>query len=157
MLVPHLRAFYPVTFSLGLMPLRSKGVIDKEWNEFVRRCLCLPPVYLNVFFWLQLIYSVLPISAVQESDPDIHIYTFFYSRYPPSCSITSDQCCTAGSHGLPTPNAQFASTNPNTYFILKTFQPLPDSGFIQNLKSSLNPTFFLLQFASSQRFELGFC
>ena len=26
-----------------------------------------------------------------QSDPVIHIYTFFFSHYPPSCSITSDQ------------------------------------------------------------------
>ena len=26
----------------------------------------------------------------QQSDPVIHLYTFFFSYYPPSCSITSD-------------------------------------------------------------------
>ena len=28
-------------------------------------------------------------SAVQQSDPVIHTYTFFFSHYPPSCSIKS--------------------------------------------------------------------
>ena len=48
-------------------------------------------------------------SAVQQSDPVTHIYTFFSSHYPPSCSITnarySSQCYTAGSHCLSTPKA----------------------------------------------------
>ena len=34
-------------------------------------------------------YNVLSISAVQKSDPVIHVYTFFFSHYPPSCSITT--------------------------------------------------------------------
>ena len=46
--------------------------------------------FIYLFLKLQLIYNVLPISAVQKSEPVIHIYTFFFSRYPPSCSITSD-------------------------------------------------------------------
>ena len=37
-----------------------------------------------------MIYNVLSISAVQQSDPVIHVYTFFFSYYLPSCSITSD-------------------------------------------------------------------
>ena len=40
---------------------------------------------------LSLIYNVLSISAVQQSDPDIHLYTAFFSHYPPSCSITRYQ------------------------------------------------------------------
>ena len=42
-------------------------------------------------FLLQLIYGVLSISAIQQSNPAIHIYAFFFSHYSPSCSITSDQ------------------------------------------------------------------
>ena len=37
-----------------------------------------------------MIYDVLSISAVQQSDPVISIYTFFFSYYHLSCSITSD-------------------------------------------------------------------
>ena len=43
----------------------------------------------NIYFiLLQLIYNILTISAVQQSDPVIYIYTytFFLSHYPPSCS-----------------------------------------------------------------------
>ena len=42
------------------------------------------------FIKVQLTYDVLSISAVQQSDPVIHVYTFFVSYYLPSCSITSD-------------------------------------------------------------------
>ena len=46
---------------------------------------------LKLFFIkVQLIYNVLSISAVQQSDPVIHIYTFFFSYYLLSYSITSD-------------------------------------------------------------------
>ena len=41
-----------------------------------------------------MIYSALPISAVQQSDPVIlesYLYTFFFSHHPPSCSITRDE------------------------------------------------------------------
>ena len=41
-------------------------------------------------FLLQLIYSILSITAIQQSDPGLHIDTFFFSHYPPSCSTTSD-------------------------------------------------------------------
>ena len=36
------------------------------------------------------IYNVLSISAAQRSDPVIHIHTFFFSYYLPSCSSTTD-------------------------------------------------------------------
>ena len=32
----------------------------------------------------------MPISAVQQSDPVIHVYTFFFSYKLPSCSIPRD-------------------------------------------------------------------
>ena len=68
-----------------------------------------PPIPLfllyDLIFPLQLNYSVLSISTLQQSDPVIlmrarahthththtHIYTFSFSHYSPSCSITSDQ------------------------------------------------------------------
>ena len=37
-----------------------------------------------------MIYSVSSISPVQHSDPVIHIHTFFFSYYLPSCSIPKD-------------------------------------------------------------------
>ena len=46
--------------------------------------------YLFYLFLLQLIYNVLSISTVQQSDPVMHIYTLYFSHYPPSCSITND-------------------------------------------------------------------
>ena len=46
-------------------------------------------MFLKMFL-LQLIYSVLSVSAVQQSDPVTHVYTVFFSHYLPSCSITSD-------------------------------------------------------------------
>ena len=91
MLVPHLRAFYPVTFSLGLMPLRSKGVIDKEWNEFVRRCLCLPPVYLKVFFgysWFTVFCQFLLYRKVTQIYIYIHSSTHVILHHVPS-QVTS--------------------------------------------------------------------
>ena len=49
------------------------------------------------FFFKILIFSIivdlqfLSISTVQQSDPVIHIHIYIiFSRYPPSCSITSD-------------------------------------------------------------------
>ena len=39
---------------------------------------------------LKLIYSIVPISAVQHSDPIIYICAFFFSYYLPSCSVTRD-------------------------------------------------------------------
>ena len=39
------------------------------------------------YFLLKLIYSVVPISAVQHSDPVIHTHAFFFSCYVPSCSF----------------------------------------------------------------------
>ena len=39
------------------------------------------------FIKVQLIYSVVPISAVQHSDPAIYTYMFFSSYYLPSCCI----------------------------------------------------------------------
>ena len=37
-----------------------------------------------------LIYNVVPISAVQQSDPVIHIYTFFLLYHLPSCPTPRD-------------------------------------------------------------------
>ena len=45
-----------------------------------------------------MIYNVLSISAVQQSDPVIHIHTFFFLHYPPSCPSTTDQTCFLGLH-----------------------------------------------------------
>ena len=44
----------------------------------------------NIFIKVQLIYSVESISAIQQSDPLIHIYTLFFVCYLPSCSIPRD-------------------------------------------------------------------
>ena len=54
-----------------------------------------------------------------------YIYTLFFSQYPPSCSITSDQiysslCYKAGSHCPFTPNASFHLLTPDSQSI-----PLP--------------------------------
>ena len=48
----------------------------------------LPSPFLKLFLKLQLIYYVVPISAVQQSDRVMHIYTFFSSYYLLLCSIT---------------------------------------------------------------------
>ena len=45
---------------------------------------------IRSFIFLALIYSVMSISTVQQSDPIIHIYTFFFSHYLPSCSTPKD-------------------------------------------------------------------
>ena len=62
---------------------------------------------------LQLIYNILSIFAVQQSDPVTHIHTFFFSNYPPS-QVTrySSLCYIAGSHCLSTPNASTNSQLP---------------------------------------------
>ena len=62
-----------------------------------------PPLFLSLlsfgtntvlfyiyFFKLQLIYNVVLISAIHQSDSVINIYTFFYLYQLPLCSITSD-------------------------------------------------------------------
>ena len=49
---------------------------------------------MNLFFFtlkkikVQLIYSIVPISAIQPRNPVIHIHTFFFSYYLPSWSIS---------------------------------------------------------------------
>ena len=43
-----------------------------------------------LIFLLELIYNVVPISAVQQSDPVRNIYTFLFSYFLPSCSIPRD-------------------------------------------------------------------
>jgi len=82
--------------------------------------------YVQVYFIifpLWLIYHVLSISSVQQSDPVIYIYDFFshhhiYSfshiipyRVPSQVTRYSSLCYTAGSHCLSTPNAIVASIN----------------------------------------------
>ena len=55
-------------------------------------------------FLLQFIYSVLLISAVQQSN--MYIYIYFFSHYPPLQVIGySSLCYTAGPHCLSTANA----------------------------------------------------
>ena len=43
-----------------------------------------------LFFLLQLIYNVLTISTVQQSDPDIYVRVcvYFFLHYPPACQFT---------------------------------------------------------------------
>ena len=62
-----------------------------------------------IFIYLFLLecsgFTVLSISAVQHSDPVIHVYTFFFSCYLPSCSVLrtigySSLCCIVGPHCL---------------------------------------------------------
>ena len=64
----------------------SKLCIQEEiTREFIKH------YFLILFFIkIQLIYTVVPISAVQQNDPVIHIYTFFSSYYLPSCSVPRD-------------------------------------------------------------------
>ena len=60
-------------------------------------------------FFIIVDLQCLSISAIQQSDPVIPIYTFFFSHYPSSCSITviryNSQFYTAGSHCLSSSNA----------------------------------------------------
>ena len=76
------------------------------------RCLLNKQTYsffesLYDFFPLQLIYSVLSISAVPQSDTVLHVYVLLALSL--ACSITSARCSslcyTAGSHGLSTQKA----------------------------------------------------
>ena len=46
--------------------------------------------FFDLLFLLELIYSVVPISAVQHSDPVLHTYTFFFPYYLSSYSTTRD-------------------------------------------------------------------
>ena len=49
-------------------------------------------IHTRIYYFMKvsLIYSVVPISAVQQSDPVIHLYTFFFSYHLPSRSIPRD-------------------------------------------------------------------
>ena len=49
-----------------------------------------PSPVLFIIFGGLLIHSVVPISAGQQSDPVIHIHTFPFLYYLPSCSIPRD-------------------------------------------------------------------
>ena len=59
-----------------------------------------------LFLPILLIFHVLSISTVQQSDPVTLIYTFFFSHRPPSqVNGFSSLCYTEGSHCLSTANA----------------------------------------------------
>ena len=64
--------------------------------------------FMIFIFSIIMIYSVLSVSTVQQCDPVLHTYIFFFSHYPPSGSVTVARycslCSTAGSHCLSTPN-----------------------------------------------------
>ena len=47
-------------------------------------------LFCDFYFFCYSWFSVLSISTTQQCDPVIHIYSYFFSHYPPSCSITSD-------------------------------------------------------------------
>ena len=59
-----------------------------------------------------MIYTVLSISTVQQSDPVIYIYIFLFSDYPPACTITSDCAIQQDVIAYPLQMQEFASTNP---------------------------------------------
>ena len=46
------------------------------------------PIMISMI--VQSMYNIVSISAVEQSDPVVHIYTCFSSYYLPLCSITSD-------------------------------------------------------------------
>ena len=78
----------------GVPSLTSCVVFPKESSAFLLFCL----------IKVCLIYNVVPVSAVQQSDPVIHIYILFFLCYLPSWSIPRDWvsslCYTAGPHCL---------------------------------------------------------
>ena len=95
-------------------------------------------VFFFYFFKLWLIYSVLSISAVQQSDPVVHIYTFFsliiilYHILSQVIGYNS-LCCTAGPHrlscvpvsipGLETSACCWPHTHTHTFFFFFLFWP----------------------------------
>ena len=98
-----LTPFVNVVYDIDLCMLSHPCGIRDESHLVMMFFVC-----FLVFF--SFYYSVLSISAVQQSDPIIHICTFFFLHYPSSFSITSvtgysSLCCIAGSHYLSTPDA----------------------------------------------------
>ena len=73
-------------FQKNLLPKLVSG--QKQTQGFLHTSFFF--FFFFFFIRVQLIYSVVPISAVQHSDPVIYIYTFFSSYYLPSCSIPRD-------------------------------------------------------------------
>ena len=67
---------------------------EEHFSSFLSTAPSLSRSWFFYFILLQSTYSVLSISAIQQSDPVIHIYiymyTFFFSHYPPLCPIKSD-------------------------------------------------------------------
>ena len=51
------------------------------------------PVLLFFFNFLKLIYNIVLISAVQQSDSVIHIHTFKLSLTSPPCLCVGDRYC----------------------------------------------------------------
>ena len=69
----------------------SHQIRKGEWDEasLGRRHFTEVPGFPSPFFLktgVELIYSVVSISATQHSDPGKHVYTLFFSSYLPSCS-----------------------------------------------------------------------
>ena len=99
--------------SVNLILLHAAVQLSQQYHLFNRLSFLHCTFFLNLIlyfkFLLQLIYNVFSISAVQQGDPVIQIHIFFFSHYPPSCSITvigySPLCYTAGSRCSSTPNA----------------------------------------------------
>ena len=73
-------------------PGRSPFIFD-VFGDFFFLALTFYFIFMFLFFMIfifsiMLIYRVLSISTVQQSDPILH--TFFFSHSPPSCSLASD-------------------------------------------------------------------
>ena len=85
--------FFLILTGISELELCNKPILPDHPGSFtVCTYLNIILFYFILFFKVQLIYSIVTISAVQQSDPVIHIYTFFFSYHPPSCSIPRDQC-----------------------------------------------------------------
>ena len=96
--------------------------------------------FYNFFIRAQLVYNVVPVSAVQKSDPVIHIYTFPFLYYLPSWSNPRDWIqfpvlysrtsllihSKCKSLHLPTPNAHPIPVLPSPSSISYLIQPFAE-------------------------------
>ena len=88
--------------------------------------------YFFYYNWF-VMFCQFPLYIRMTQDTHTHTHTFFFSHYPPSCSITMTRysclCYTAGSHCLSTPNAVVCINNPKLpVHSTPSFSPLATTG-----------------------------
>ena len=103
--VPNIRVCIPEPPKMPTHPTPSPSPLDLS---------------IYIFIEVSFIYNVVPIYAVEQSDPVIHTHTFPFLHYPPSWSTQeighSSLCCTVGPHCLSILNVRVGIYQPGAAF-----------------------------------------